>query len=303
MARAKAKSKSKKGKQSKSTPRRILQWFVVAALAGLTILITNLVVSLGQTAADLGKEKLRPARDFSASKGGSVDFSFRLPSGTEGRVFVEQGLGCLLNGVVFPESSSAVSNPPGTGPQHEGNSWDEDPQSFGGIAAGGITLNVDLKGPKDHAVMLLGLDFHVTNRREPMKGVIVNHAEDCGAGGVFRYGSVNFDHRAPYWTTPQAIPADKVNFYKPLQFPYKVSATDPESLVIDINTKRCLCSWTATLRISDGSEQESVAIDDHGKPFELTPHGKLTALNWINTRKHPAQFDYSADLWDTQLDN
>ena len=281
--------------------RRARTWLVAAVLAGAASLVASYVTSIGHTAADLGKRAFRPARQFESVRGQSVAFTFHLPSDIKGRVSVQQGLGCVLNGVVFPEDASAVHHPPGRGPERGGKTWDEDPFRFGGVVAGAVTLDITITGPSDHVALLTGLDFHVVRRRQPMTGVLINDAHGCGAGGVFRYGSVDFDGAPPYWTTPKRLPARTAETYQPLRFPYKIGADDLETLAIDVSTQHCRCSWTAALHISDGDKLETVTVDDDGSPFELTPHQHLTALNWARGEHGQTLSDFSDYLWDSQL--
>ena len=54
---------------------------------------------------------------------------------------------------------------------------------------------------------------------------------------------------------------------RPINFPYKVSLTDPEVFMIFGNTSRCDCRWTAKLRWQSGDEDGTTTIRDGDDPF------------------------------------
>ena len=55
-----------------------------------------------------------------------------------------------------------------------------------------------------------------------------------------------------------------------MRLPYRVSAEDPEVLLIDARTRNCACSWYLELDWSSQGRTGTVRIDDHGRPFRTT---------------------------------
>jgi len=145
-----------------------------------------------------------------------------------------------------------------------------------------VTLNITATGPTDHAVVLTGLDFHVTKRKDALQGTVLNVAEGCGEAGQFRYGKIDLGEEPPRWMSPDQLPVlqEFPETYTALTFPYKVTANDPESLQIDVTATNCDCSWTATLHWIDGPTVGSGVIDNGGRPFEVTPGQGLPSYRW-----------------------
>lgn len=53
-------------------------------------------------------------------------------------------------------------------------------------------------------------------------------------------------------------------------FPYSVSVTDPEVLLITGRTVGCDCDWFAELTWSSGGRSGTVRVDDGGRPFRTS---------------------------------
>jgi hypothetical protein len=52
--------------------------------------------------------------------------------------------------------------------------------------------------------------------------------------------------------------------------PYRVSARDPEELLVKATTDGCDCRWYLELDWSSEGRTGTVRIDDHGQPFRTT---------------------------------
>ena len=59
-----------------------------------------------------------------------------------------------------------------------------------------------------------------------------------------------------------------------MEFPYEVSATEPEVFLIAAHTERYDCTWVAELFWTTGDEKGSTIIDSDGKPFRTTSIGE-----------------------------
>jgi hypothetical protein len=137
----------------------------------------------------------------------------------------------------------------------------------GGVDASTTAVEVVIQGRNAASVILLGLTIDVVSRRAPAKtGTLVRAA---GAGGIgVRYFDVDLDRPSP---TPEL---GKLNEprpgERPINFPYKVSVTDPEVFMIFANTQRCDCRWTAKLRWESGGKEGTTSIRNGDQPFRTT---------------------------------
>lgn len=104
--------------------------------------------------------------------------------------------------------------------------------------------------------------------------------QGCGGGITPRGFDVNLDidrpvaHAVAGNDTGQTVPA--------VQFPYRVSATDPEVLLVTATTQTYDCNWYLELDWSSQGRTGTVRVDDHGRPFRTTSIKGLTRL-WYGT--------------------
>ncbi|MEU4487719.1 hypothetical protein AB0H94_23010 [Streptomyces purpurascens] len=204
-------------------------------------------------------------------------------------VHIEQGDGdgCNASGWIYPEPPSApiMNTPPGTGPRRDGKAWDEDPPAFGAAPAGPVTLYITARARDERAILIHDIRFRVVERRPPIRGTHISLAGDCGDSPLYHVGRVNFDAKPPYW-----VPVG--NFMErfrrdELKFPYTATASDPATLLIDVNPGRCHCAWRVELRWTDGSESGTTVIDDNGKPFDVTDSSHLPVFTWLEGKRVP----------------
>ncbi|MFJ4784967.1 helix-turn-helix domain-containing protein [Streptomyces sp. NPDC088794] len=138
-----------------------------------------------------------------------------------------------------------------------------------GAVHGRLTkVQITVQGRSSTAVVLEGLRVRVVGRAAPIAGIDYAMDQGCGGGLTPRYFAVNLDKDRPVARaqagndTGSPIPAVK--------FPYKVSAQDPEVLLVDATTATCDCSWYLELEWSSEGRTGTVRIDDHGSPFRTT---------------------------------
>jgi hypothetical protein len=129
-------------------------------------------------------------------------------------------------------------------------------------------VKITVQGRSSTAVVLEALRVRVVGRSAPLEGN--NYAMDDGCGGALtpRYFDVDLDKDRPIARpkdgddTGVTIPA--------MRLPYRVSAEDPEVLLVDAKTQTCDCSWYLELDWSSQGRTGTVRIDDHGRPFRTT---------------------------------
>ena len=152
---------------------------------------------------------------------------------------------------------------------------------LGGVLANDnyVMVRVFGRGPK--AVVLNDLKIKVVERTAPLTGTHISAA--CGDVFDIRYMQVDLDNPE----LPIVAGDDRQNTQdipeEPIRFPYKVSESEPEGFAIIAHTDSCLCSWVADLEWSAGGEHGSVRIDDHGKPFVVTPSRGVPAYSFSET--------------------
>jgi hypothetical protein len=146
--------------------------------------------------------------------------------------------------------------------------WDRWARQYGGIPSPGETIvRAVIQGRSASPIVLLDLRIRVLQRRSPPKGTRIH----VGGGGPLssRYFTANLDTDPPHLSYETGEDTSE----RPIQFPYKVSDTDPEVFVIDAVTAQYDCTWVAELYWSFEGKNGTTIIDDGGKPFR-TVSGK-----------------------------
>jgi hypothetical protein len=154
-----------------------------------------------------------------------------------------------------------------TGPSE----WPEHPAGQGGAPAAPAPMFFTVQGRSDFAVVLTDIKFHVVERRPAPSGVVLD--DPCGDTGAFRWLGVDLDSDPPsvvsYFSQAAVDPADEIppRRLEPVEFPYYVSASEPEVFTVTAYTLDCDCEWTIELFWQSEGEEGSVTIDDGGRPF------------------------------------
>ncbi|WP_346167897.1 helix-turn-helix domain-containing protein [Streptomyces javensis] len=153
------------------------------------------------------------------------------------------------------------------------------------VHGGTTNVEVTVQGRASSAVVLQALHVRVVGRRTPLAWSSFAMDNGCGGSLTPRAFSVNLDAARPL-----ARPTDGNDAGKPIpavQFPYRVSASDPEVLLVNARTAGCDCSWYLELDWSSGGRSGTVRIDDHGSPFRTS-----------SVKGRPAYaYDYADGTW------
>lgn len=141
--------------------------------------------------------------------------------------------------------------------------WDAWARRHGGVDADMTAVQVVLEGATQYPVVLTGLTVEVVHRAaSPREGV---HYMVTGGGPVgVRFFDVMLDKSPP---SVRSIPAEFEPLKPAIDFPYKVSQTDPEVLDIRAYASKCDCTWRANLQWVYHGKHGSTVIDEDGKPF------------------------------------
>jgi hypothetical protein len=150
-------------------------------------------------------------------------------------------------------------------------------------------IEISVQGKTSTAVVLKALRVRVVGRSAPAGGTVYTMDQGCGGALTPRYFDVDLDKDRPI-----ARPADGNDTgvtIPAMRLPYRVSAEDPEVLLVDARTKNCDCSWYLELDWSSQGRTGTVRIDDHGRPFRTTGIKGLpmyvydtSARSWVTYR-------------------
>ncbi|MET8749300.1 helix-turn-helix transcriptional regulator [Streptomyces sp. NPDC004667] len=168
--------------------------------------------------------------------------------------------------------------PPPAGQATEG--W---ARALEAVPAGHLRMQLTVQGIEGKAAVLHALYVHVVSGRKAPGWNAYTMGAGCGGALVPASFAVDLDD-----ASPRARPVPGKEGERPTtstDFPYKVSATDPQVLNIDAATLGQDVSWYLELTWSGGDRQGTTRIDDHGRPF------RTVALNtghsyWYNANNN-----------------
>lgn len=157
---------------------------------------------------------------------------------------------------------AAVPPPPA---EADAAAWAE---ALGAVHAGETGVRITLQGRDERAVVLEALRIRVVERRAPANGRVYRMSSGCGGALTPRMFDVDLDVPRP---VARSVPGnDSGEPVEAVAFPYRVSASDPEVLLVTGRTVRCDCDWFAELAWSSGGRSGTVRIDDGGRPFRTS---------------------------------
>ncbi|MFH9349062.1 helix-turn-helix domain-containing protein [Kitasatospora sp. NPDC017646] len=134
-----------------------------------------------------------------------------------------------------------------------------------GVPAGHLRLQLTAQGADATPVVLHAAYIQVVGTQPAPKWNAYTPGSGCGGG--LEPASFAVDLDAP---APRAVPVPGLTDEGKTvtsNFPYRVSATDPQVLDIDATTKSQDVSWYLYLLWSSGDRQGKLRVDDHGRPF------------------------------------
>ncbi|MFD5231633.1 helix-turn-helix domain-containing protein [Streptomyces qaidamensis] len=134
---------------------------------------------------------------------------------------------------------------------------------------GGETLvRLSVQGRTDTAVVLEALRVRVVGRSAPAPGNAYAMDQGCGGSITPRSFDVNLDKDRPI---ARAVAGSDTGTPIPaVRLPYRVSARDPEVLLVNARTQGCDCRWYLELDWSSQGRTGTVRIDDAGRPFRTS---------------------------------
>ncbi|MBL1104239.1 helix-turn-helix domain-containing protein [Streptomyces sp. 5-8] len=129
-------------------------------------------------------------------------------------------------------------------------------------------VQISVQGRSSTAVVLEALRVRIVSRGNPAAGNA--YAMDQGCGGELTPSrfAVNLDADRPIARPKDG--ADSEHTVPAVHFPYRVSAEDPQVLLVDATTQTYDARWYLELDWSSQGRTGTVRIDDHGRPFHTT---------------------------------
>jgi hypothetical protein len=136
------------------------------------------------------------------------------------------------------------------------------------VHGGETTVELSVQGTSDTAVVLTALRVRVAGRGDPAPGNAYAMDQGCGGALTPRYFAVDLDRERPL---ARAVAGNDAGTPIPaVRMPYRVSATDPEVLLVTARTGSCDCRWYLELDWSSQGRAGTVRVDDHGRPFRTS---------------------------------
>ncbi|MBH5337785.1 helix-turn-helix domain-containing protein [Streptomyces pactum] len=140
--------------------------------------------------------------------------------------------------------------------------------AHGAVHGGTTNVEVTVRGRGPSAVVLRDLHVRVVGRRAPLPWSSFAMENGCGGALTPSAFSVNLDADRPLARPTDGF--DGEHTLPAVRFPYRVSDTDPEVLLVNARTAGCDCEWYLELDWTSGDRGGTVRIDDGGRPFRTS---------------------------------
>ncbi|MFC8789946.1 helix-turn-helix domain-containing protein [Streptomyces cinereoruber] len=161
----------------------------------------------------------------------------------------------------------AVAPPPVTA---DARAW---AGAHGAVHGGETLVRVTVQGRSPStAVVLHALHVRVVGRAAPPPWDAYRMGEGCGGAVTPRHFAVDLDRPRPLAKPVDGHDASgaESRTIPAVSFPYKVTASGPEELLVSARTAGCDCRWYLELEWSSGDRSGTVRITDGGKPFRTS---------------------------------
>ncbi|MEU1184326.1 helix-turn-helix domain-containing protein [Streptomyces sp. NPDC005820] len=129
-------------------------------------------------------------------------------------------------------------------------------------------VQISVQGRSSTAVVLKALHVRIVSRGNPVAGSAYAMGQGCGSDLTPRRFTVNLDADRPITSPKDGADVERV--IPAVHFPYRVSAEDPEVLLVDATTQTYDARWYLELDWSSQGRTGTIRIDDHGRPFHTT---------------------------------
>ncbi|MFV0129792.1 helix-turn-helix domain-containing protein [Streptomyces sp. HMX112] len=148
--------------------------------------------------------------------------------------------------------------------------------THGAVHGGEALVRITLQGRSpSEAVVLQALHVRVVDRAAPLPWYAYRMDNGCGGAVTPRHFAVDLDRPRPLARPVDGLDASgaEVRTIPAVSFPYKVTSSDPEELLVSARAAGCDCRWYLELEWSAGGRSGTVRITDGGKPFRTSGTG------------------------------
>ncbi|MEU3083489.1 transcriptional regulator [Streptomyces albidoflavus] len=239
----------------------------VPLLLAATVAVAVIVLALALAAAMLGHPTRSASSPASASTApgptaAPLPFTWSIDS-----QLWEGGCGHTY---LVDRARRAVAPPPVAA---DSEAW---ARTHGAVHGGEALVRITVQGrsPSD-AVVLHALHVRVVDRAAPLPWNAYRMDNGCGGAVTPRRVAVDLDRPRPLARPVDGLDASGAEVRKipAVSFPYKVTSSDPEELLVSARTTDCDCRWYLELEWSAGGRTGTVRITDGGKPFRTSGTG------------------------------
>ncbi|WP_406343173.1 helix-turn-helix domain-containing protein [Streptomyces sp. NBC_00648] len=139
-------------------------------------------------------------------------------------------------------------------------------RTLGAVDGGHLMLQLTATGKSQESVVINALNVRVVERKEPLDWNAYSMGSGCGGAVVPQSFDIDLDKSQPLAKPVAGLQGEtKV---PAVDFPYKVSTTDPQVLNLDVHTDAHDVTWYLEVEWSSGDRSGKVKVyDAGGKPF------------------------------------
>ncbi|MFJ7065501.1 helix-turn-helix domain-containing protein [Streptomyces sp. NPDC101115] len=145
--------------------------------------------------------------------------------------------------------------------------------SRGAVHGGEMLVRLSVQGKGTAAVVLQGLHVRVVGRGTPLPWTGYRMDDGCGGAVTPRRFEVDLDRPRPVARALDGYDASgqEGRTIPAVSFPYKVTAAEPEELLVFARTADCDCRWYLELEwSSEGRSGTTRITDEEGRPFRIS---------------------------------
>ncbi|MEU6017907.1 helix-turn-helix domain-containing protein [Streptomyces sp. NPDC047515] len=132
--------------------------------------------------------------------------------------------------------------------------------AYGAVSSGEQRVALTVQGTGQDTVVLEALHVRVVAKGAPLAWNDYSMGVGCGGGVGTKSFDIDLDNGSPTVTVKNGQ----------LDFPYKVSESDPEVFYITAHTRAHAVRWDLSLDWSSGGRRGTVRIDSSGTPFRTS---------------------------------
>ncbi|MCP9945081.1 transcriptional regulator [Streptomyces somaliensis] len=137
--------------------------------------------------------------------------------------------------------------------------------ALGGTPADRMMMELSVQGTSEEVVVLHALHVRIVEKGAPLPWTTYLMGDGCGGQMTPMSLDINLDAARPRVVPVAGQQGDRE--IPATDFPYKVSATDPQMLRVTAHTAGHSVRWYAELEWSSGDRRGTLLIDDRGRPF------------------------------------